>query len=142
MLFRSTMTAAILAADFSLDRKQDLATANSAANTASVLLGNGTGTFNPATDLGTETKPVALVAADFNGDGKPDLATATYGQLSFYYGFPYYYSTVSLFLGGGDGSFARRQNLFITAEKPAWITAGDFDGDGKIDLATDRKSVV
>src|SRR5262245_21054648 len=63
--------------DFNLDGKPDLATANSADSTVTILLGDGMGGFTPAgspVDVGTN--PFSVAVGDFNLDGKPDLATA------------------------------------------------------------------
>jgi hypothetical protein len=69
---------AIIAADFNDDGKMDLAVANFNDGTATLLLGNGDGTFTQAAGspytVGQE--PIALAVADFNGDGKLDLAVA------------------------------------------------------------------
>jgi hypothetical protein len=46
-------------------------------STASVLLGNGDGTFAAPIAAGkTGLDTYGVVAGDFNGDGKPDFATA------------------------------------------------------------------
>ena len=63
-------------ADFNGDGKSDLVTADSANSTASVLLGNGNGTFQAKQSFGTGSYPVSVAVADFNGDGKRDLVTA------------------------------------------------------------------
>ena len=62
--------------DFNSDGKSDLATANSANNSASVLLGNGNGTFAAKTDYPVGVNPRGVVVGDFNRDGKSDLVTA------------------------------------------------------------------
>lgn len=62
------------AADFNGDGKLDLAVANPTANTISVLLGNGDGTFQSVVAYPAGQAPQSLVAADFNGDGRIDLA--------------------------------------------------------------------
>jgi hypothetical protein len=41
----------------------------------SVLLGNGTGNFQPPQRFIAGTAPRAMTVADLNGDGKPDLVT-------------------------------------------------------------------
>jgi len=46
------------------------------ANTVTVLLGNGDGTFQAAYTFATGVNPRKVVAADFNGDGLADLVTA------------------------------------------------------------------
>src|SRR3989475_12741971 len=68
-------------ADVNSDGKLDLAVANngsypSYANTVSVLLGNGDGTFQPAQSFGAGSGAFSVAVGDFNGDGRPDLAVA------------------------------------------------------------------
>ena len=58
------------------DGNPDLVVANFGANTISVLLGNGTGSFAPKTDFATGAGPFSVDISDLNGDGKPDLAVA------------------------------------------------------------------
>jgi hypothetical protein len=66
----------LAAADLDGDAAPDLAVANSAANTVSVLLGDGTGAFAPQTGspytVGAAPRSVAI--GDFDGDAAPDLA--------------------------------------------------------------------
>ena len=104
----------------------DLAIANQTANTVSVLIGNGDGTFQPKTDLPTGNAPVSLVVADLdNSLGNLDLAVANHGD-----------STISIFLGNGDGTFRAPSVIALpSGYAPSAITAGDFNGDGFADLA-------
>jgi hypothetical protein len=93
-----------------------------------LLPGNGDGTFgDPFTGLpfplGTGEDPVDLLAADLDGDGHLDLATANRGD-----------DTVSVFLGGGDGSFTTLTPVPAPGG-PRALAAADFDGDGTTDLA-------
>ncbi len=76
---------------------------------------------------GVGDSPYGVVVADFNGDGKVDLATATNQT-----------NNVTILLGRGDGSFGplTARSFFATGMTPRWIVAGDFNGDGKVDLAT------
>jgi len=117
----------VVVADFNADGKLDLAITNGSGNSVSVLLGNGDGTLRPHVDYATDTNPQFLVAADFNGDGHLDLATANYGP-------DYSPGTVSVFLGNGDGTF-QPQRSYPAGINPFGIMAGDFNHDGKIDLA-------
>src|SRR5512137_1514307 len=67
---------ALAVADLNRDGALDLVVVNQTAKSASVLLGNGDGTFAPKTDFVTGRGPVALALADLNGDGTPDLVVA------------------------------------------------------------------
>lgn len=61
------------------------------------------------------------IVADFNGDGAPDLAGAGL-------------SSVSIMLNNGNGTF--RPKVQFAAGGPAQdLTSGDFNGDGRVDLA-------
>jgi hypothetical protein len=115
----------VIAADFNGDGKLDLATANEQDNTVSVLLGNGDGKFQRAVNYPAGSAPWSLVTADFNGDGKPDLAVLNLGTHS-----------VSVLLNKGDGTFGSAITSQCTNDA-LWdnMVAGDFNDDGKTDLA-------
>ncbi len=135
----------LTAVDFNLDGKLDLATANERSSTASVLLGQGNGTFNPTPDLTTDTRPVAVIAQDFDNDGKPDLAIAhnSYSRQTFYRpGMPAPIiritpNTLWLRFGNGNGMFGDPLSLSLGSRGPreASAAAGDFNADGRVDLA-------
>ncbi len=118
----------LIAADFKGDGKLGLAIANSGDNTVTILLGNGHGTFTaqPPLATGAGNAPQLPTAGDFNGDGKLDLAVA-----NFVDGAP---STVSIFLGKGDGTFQAPATYAVGNGATSLVT-GDFNRDGKLDLA-------
>src|SRR5262249_8582736 len=70
----------LAAGDCNGDGILDLAGATWIHGTASVLLGNGDGTFQPALDIPVGQEPRSVAVGDFNGDGFPDLAVANRGS--------------------------------------------------------------
>ena len=73
----------------------------------------------------------SIISADFNGDGKADVASSN----GFNNTSGTFFSTVSVLLGTGTGSFTGAANFDVDDGANQLITA-DFNGDGKIDLAT------
>jgi hypothetical protein len=120
----------LVTGDFNGDGKTDIASSNNGENgigSVSIFLGNGDGTFQAAVNYVVGQIPGSVVAEDFNGDGSPDLAALNISE----YGVK---STISLLLGKGDGTFRRAVN-YIAGSDSYSVTTGDFNSDGKIDLA-------
>src|SRR5262249_26330967 len=91
----------------------------------SVLLGNGDGTFQPQVTYAEMAYAFALATGDFTGDGPLDLAIANSGD-----------NTVSVLFGNGDGTFQQQNGTpNAVGRDPRDIVAGDFTGDGRLDLA-------
>ena len=97
--------------------------ANAGANTVSVRLGNGDGTFGAPTNFVTGTTPKSVAAADLSGDGNLDLVTANQSS-----------STVSVLLGTGTGSFGPKTRYPVCTSAHE-VAVGSFNGDGRPDLA-------
>jgi hypothetical protein len=112
----------IAAGDFNGDGKLDLAVANSGSNNVGVMLGNGDGTYQPVVLYNTGSNTTYVIAADLNGDGVPDLAVGAG-------------SVVSILLGKGDGTFSSAGTFSSGDVDTPSIAAGDFNHDGKMDLA-------
>ena len=100
-------------------------------------LGNGDGTFRLAGffDVLLSQQPGLLhvgVAADFNGDGEKDIAVAAFDN------------TIHVVLGNGDGTFqqASRFGGWKSTYYPTSVVVGDFNGDGRIDLACSYSTSV
>ena len=66
--------------DFNGDGIADLAVANFESDNVSILLGNGSGGFTPATGspIAVGSGPYAVAVGDFNGDGMADLVVPNY----------------------------------------------------------------
>ena len=114
-------------ADFNGDGRVDLATANMD-NTVSVILGQPKGAFAPAISYPTGTSPYAFMAGDLRKDKRMDLVTVNMPNGIDSPG------TVSVLLGNGDGTFQPHVDYSV-GNYPVGVVAGDFNDDGKIDLA-------
>ena len=66
--------------------------------------------------------------ADFNGDGRLDVAVADSGDVTATE------QGVSILMGNGDGTF-QAPILYPAGTDPSSIVAGDWTGNGVIDLA-------
>jgi hypothetical protein len=121
------------AGDFNGDGKLDLAGFDNTNSQLTIMLGNGDGTFQAQTPLQVVSPGVysfdTIVTADFNGDGVLDLAINGDGE-------EHGGSFVTILLGNGDGTF---QAALLGGDEAQGslgpVTAADFNGDGKQDLA-------
>jgi hypothetical protein len=120
----------VVIADFNGDQKPDLAITNTNGDTVSILINRGDGTFFDPVAYATGAGPASIATADFNGDGKPDLAVANSLTPENSKG-P---GLVSILLNNGDGTFGNRVD-YATGQHPTAVVAGDFNADGKTDLA-------
>ena len=125
--------------DFNGDGIPDLAFAYQIPTTGvdlmvGVMLGNGDGTFQAPTTIDLGAMPGYVypnaVVADVNGDGKPDLIIAAASGSG-----PY--TDLWVLLGNGDGTFqAPITNSWTIGEIGiAGVATGDFNDDGKVDVA-------
>src|SRR5580704_3420946 len=116
---------ALITDDFNGDGKQDFVVAGESFGVPviDVFLGNGNGTFNSGTLNATaDTTITALGAGDFTGSGALDLAVVGSD------------GSVEIFLQDGLGDFFPGATV-NAGKSPSGIVVGDFDGDGKADLA-------
>ena len=123
--------------DFNRDGKLDIATVVSGSTDLTVYLGKGDGTFQaPRSTPGTVYVPNSLLAVDLNHDGKTDLVEFI---LSYTNGtiIP---ARLQLLISNGDGTFSKGQTIVAATGSLAnqvaqYALTGDFDGDGKPDIA-------
>ncbi|MFI5183412.1 MAG: FG-GAP-like repeat-containing protein [Vicinamibacteria bacterium] len=113
----------IVAGDFDGDGRPDLAVALSQTDNLAVLMGNGDGTFQPASYPSAGANPLFVVAGDLDGDGKVDLVAVN--NVS---------SSLSVLRGNGDGSFQAPVG-YPALGGPIGVSTADLNGDGKADVA-------
>ncbi|GMU20344.1 MAG: hypothetical protein AMXMBFR13_04410 [Phycisphaerae bacterium] len=121
------LPASIVATDLDNDGDQDLAIANFGLDTVSVRLNNGLGTFSAPRDIAVGDNPGWLTAGDFDNDGDADLAVTNLAPLVGL--------AVSVLRNNGDATFAPPV-AYPTGGVATFVTHGDLDGDGDLDLVT------
>jgi len=120
---------ALVTGDFNRDGNLDIAIANGPADSITILMGRGDGTFNPGATIPTGNQPSSLVTTDLNGDGNLDLVVANLGD-----------STIQVFFGDGAGNFSAGPPP-IQSVNPVSIATADFNSDGHIDLVVSNYMV-
>jgi type II secretory pathway component GspD/PulD (secretin) len=140
-------------ADFNGDGKPDIAVANSADGTITLLEGNGDGTFNvpsstlsdctetpttfpsciklPPVSPGGTTSPSAIVTGAFVHGATNATTGATIEDIAVT---DQVNNRVLVLIGNGDGTF-QTAVPYPTGTAPVALVAEDFDGDGDPDLA-------
>jgi hypothetical protein len=123
---------ALTTGDFNKDGNLDLAVTDQVSSSIAILNGHGDGTFiTPSFFLLTANfRPSSIVSGDFNNDGNTDLAVAGPGA-------------IALFQGDGAGSFQAAGTITGTSSSSSpslarflnALTVGDFNKDGKLDIA-------
>jgi len=113
---------AIQSGDLNQDGFTDLVTSNIAANSLSVLFGNGDGSFQNQISFRVCQEPRNLALEDFNRDTNLDFAVACSGS-----------DEVAILIGHGDGTFDKVSQYHVN-RTPVSIATGDFNGDQLLDI--------
>ena len=115
----------VFAADLNGDGKLDLVAANELAQTMSVYLGNGNGTFTlgPFQTARLSPNPLGLSMADLNGDGSLEVVVASNSANGM------------LALQNENATSFLPVLQYGTGTGVAAVALGDFNNDGSIDMA-------
>lgn len=124
--------------DFNGDGRKDLAVAvappngQTGASGVYVLFGSGNGNFTAAEKVDDSVNPVALAVGDLNGDGRADLVigdegTGSHGLRSS--------GLLRVYLGNTNSKFQSVTAPITTAHFYTAVALGDFNQDGRLDLA-------
>ncbi len=123
-----TAASRIAGADLNGDGNGDFVSVLSRFADVSVWLGRANGTHNNPVIYPTGANPTSVLIADFDKDGKLDLAVAHQGNFTNETGH------IAVLLGNGDGTF-RTAVKYTAGVLPSSLAVGDFNGDGRPDLA-------
>jgi hypothetical protein len=115
----------IAVGDLNRDGFADLAVVNKGANTVSIFLGNGDGTFKTGATFATGSAPTSIVAAAFNPSNPTIIDLAVTNSAD---------NTLQIYIGNGDGTF-QKGVTYLTGVTPLYVAAADLNADGNLDLA-------
>lgn len=121
----------IATGDVNGDGKADIVATignNTQYNQVAVLTGKGNGKFNNPVyySTGSTVQAYDVFLVDVNGDGKPDIVVSNQD------------GTISVLLNNGKGAFGTANLITSIASYNSHLNSlafGDFNGDGKLDIA-------
>ncbi|MBA3682276.1 MAG: T9SS type A sorting domain-containing protein [Bacteroidetes bacterium] len=119
-----TFPRSVCSADFNGDGNSDIAVANQSSNNISILLGSATGTFAPVVNYPGGSAPQGIISGFFNADANVDLAIVSVTS-----------NNMHVYMGSGTGTFSPAVSYGVVGAQPLGLTSGDFNNDGKTDIA-------
>lgn len=120
-LGNGTGPAGLVATDVDGDGDLDLVTTLHNVNQIQVITNNG-GVFTPGGQFAVGTNPRHIAAGRLDGGATVDVVVSNRDA-----------NTVTVLLGGGNGSFGSRIDYSV-GQEPRGIDLGDFNGDGALDI--------
>ena len=119
----------VLAADVNGDHKLDIVAIGS--SSVAIYLNNGNGIFTTGNtyQLSSSYLDANVAIADLRGNGKKDIVIS---KVDFFN------PKLTVLLGNGNGTFSLTTyplNSTVNPQTGSALTVGDFDGDGKLDVA-------
>lgn len=111
--------------DMNNDGIADLLVGKTGFRQVAVMIGFANGAFGYYTAFLAGREPASVALADFDGDGKLDAAVSGYQD-----------NSLAVFQGNGRGTYDSLKGLYVpVGAQPLALLQGDFNGDGKPDLA-------
>jgi hypothetical protein len=123
VLGSTAVAGGLMVGDLNGDGFPDIAVYTSTPAGVSIFLNDGSGGMTEGQTLPSAATLTPFVLADLNGDGIIDIATVSSSRAS-----------VDIYLGNGDGTFQSTASYSTGASLEGVVLAGDFNGDGKLDL--------